>query len=81
MQNKKELLKALELDRNGDWDGAHETVQVFSNLEACWIHAYLHRKEGDKGNAQYWYNRANKKMPKASLDEEREEIQDHLDGL
>jgi hypothetical protein len=44
------------------------------NKEASWIHAYLHRKEGDDGNASYWYNRAGKIMPYVSLTEEWEGI-------
>jgi hypothetical protein len=69
-----DLLKALELDKNGDWDAAHRIVQSYNSSDACWIHAYLHRKEGDLGNAGYWYNRAEKSMPSISLDAEWEII-------
>ncbi|MFO7725084.1 MAG: hypothetical protein R6V45_05990 [Oceanipulchritudo sp.] len=68
------LLKALELDKAGDWEGAHALSQSANTPEACWLHAYLHRKEGDTGNAAYWYGRANKPVPECSLDEEWEHL-------
>lgn len=71
---KQELVKALELDANDDWDAAHQIVKQYSTPEACWIHAYLHRKEGDLWNAGYWYSRANRKKPNQSLAEEWKEI-------
>ena len=52
------LLRALNLDKSGDWDGAHRIVQAIESKEASLVHAYLHRKEGDLSNARYWYNRA-----------------------
>lgn len=73
-----ELIKALKLDKNGDWDAAHRIVQEYSSTEANWIHAYLHRQEGDLGNAGYWYSRANKKFPQKSLKEEWKEIYEFL---
>ncbi len=78
---KPELLKALELDANGEWDASHRIVQQYYSREACWIHAYLHRKEGDPGNAGYWYARANKSMPQHSLEEEWKEIHDYVSNL
>ena len=54
----------------GDWDGAHALVQSEENAEANWVHAYLHRLEGDAGNAAYWYARARKPVSRASLDAE-----------
>jgi hypothetical protein len=78
---KKQLLKALELDKQENWDGAHEIVQTSNSPEACWIHAYLHRKEGDLGNASYWYNRANRQMPDYSLTKEWEVISEFIDQL
>lgn len=75
---KEELLKALEIDADGDWDAAHRIVQEHSTPEANWIHAYLHRKEGDTGNAGYWYSRANKRSPQQSLEEEWKEIYEYL---
>ncbi len=63
-------LRALWLDARGDWDGAHEAAQADERGEGDWVHAYLHRKEGDAGNAAYWYRRAGKPVCRTSLDEE-----------
>ncbi len=63
-------LKALWLDARGDWDGAHEAARADDGRDGDWVHAYLHRKEGDPGNAAYWYRRAGKPVCRASLDEE-----------
>ena len=63
-------VKALNYARQGKWDEAHRLVQSFSDRESCLIHGYLHRVEGDLGNARYWYNRANEKMPDNTLEEE-----------
>ncbi len=71
---KAKLLKALELDKNGDWQGAHQIIQDVGNLPAFWIHAYLHRKEPDLTNASYWYARARRNMPAYSLEQEWQEI-------
>ena len=46
--------------RKGDWDGAHDAAQADEGGAGDWVHAYLHRKEGDSGNAAYWYRRAKK---------------------
>ena len=73
-------LRALWLDGKGDWDGAHEAAQEDEGGVADWVHAYLHRKEGDAGNAAYWYRRARKPVCKASLDEEWAEIASALLG-
>ena len=51
-------LLALWWDGRGDWDRAHEVAQDVSGRDGAWVHAYLHRKEGDLGNASYWYARA-----------------------
>ena len=59
--NKKEILQALELALNQQWDEAHQLVQQHENDEmASWIHAVLHKIEGDMGNSRYWYRRAGK---------------------
>ena len=66
-------LTALWHDRQGDWKKAHEIVQEISTDTAARIHAYLHRKEGDEGNASYWYRTAKQSFPSGqSLDEEWE---------
>lgn len=62
--------KALFWDKNGDWDRAHSIVQEIDSSDAAWVHAYLHRKEGDKWNANYWYNRAGKPFSVLSFEEE-----------
>ena len=67
-------LKALWYDAKGDWDKAHEMIQDIPDRKASWIHAYLHRKEGDNSNANYWYNKAGRNMPANNLQEEWEFI-------
>ena len=63
-------LAALWHDAQGDWEAAHSVVQDDDSAEAAWVHAYLHRKEGDIGNARYWYIRAKQPEFTASLEEE-----------
>jgi hypothetical protein len=70
MEDHKIYTQALEADRSGNWDKAHELVQDLNASEAAWIHAYLHRKEGDLWNADYWYRRAGKPSFKGTLEEE-----------
>lgn len=67
-------LQALWYDAKGQWEKAHELIQDLNDEKAAWIHAYLHRKEGDTGNAGYWYRRAGKARPSASLNEEWETL-------
>ena len=73
-QNSSVYLNALWYDAKGEWDKAHKLIQDVEDKNASWIHAYLHRKEGDTGNADYWYSRAGKKRSSVSLDKEWEEI-------
>ena len=56
-------LQSLWYDGKGDWNKAHTIIQDIEDKNASWIHAYLHRKEGDTGNADYWYSCAGKKRP------------------
>ena len=63
-------LKSLWFDAKGDWEASHDIAQDVHSQMGSWIHAYLHRKEGDKWNAGYWYNRSGKPFPEYSLDEE-----------
>ena len=72
--NLKNTLQALWYDAKGDWESAHNVAQEINSREGSWIHAYLHRKEGDLGNASYWYHRANQPVSKTSLVDEWEEI-------
>ena len=69
-----DLLLALWYDGKGDWTASHNIAQDIHSKEGSWIHAYLHRKEGDDGNAGYWYSRAGKTFPERSLEEEWEEL-------
>ena len=71
-------LRSLWLDANNDWEAAHTVIQDLEDKTAAWIHGYLHRKEGDNGNARYWYTRAGKEMPKLTLDEEWKYITESL---
>ena len=67
-------LIALWHDSRGDWDAAHEVAQDVKDDSGAWVHAYLHRKEGDLPNASYWYNRANRPVQSGSLETEWEQI-------
>lgn len=71
-------LQALWYDGKGNWDKSHELIQDLADQDAAWIHAYLHRKEGDTWNADYWYRKAGRKRPFVSLDEEWEQISAEL---
>lgn len=73
-ENISEYLKALWYDAKGDWENAHKLIQDMEDKNASWIHAYLHRKEGDTANADYWYTRAGKKRPSLSLENEWKEL-------
>ena len=72
------LLQALWHDAKEDWANAHQIIQEINTEDAAWIHAYLHRKEGDQSNAHYWYQQAGRKFPTISLSEEWQEIACHL---
>ncbi|WP_266204293.1 hypothetical protein [Pontibacter kalidii] len=67
-------LQALWHEAKGDWDKAHELIQDLPDKNAAWIHAYLHRQEGDTWNADYWYSRAGRKRPQQTLEQEWESI-------
>ena len=68
------LASALQALAAGDWHGAHRIVQDDPSPRAAWVHAHLHRIEGDEMNARYWYRRAGKSFPAVDLDSERAEI-------
>lgn len=74
------LQKALDRLAAGDWNGAHALVQDDPSPEAAWIHAHLHRVEGDEGNAGYWYRRAGKEPARGDFDAERDAIRAGLEG-
>jgi hypothetical protein len=67
-------LAGLWWTAKGKWDQAHKLVQDEPTTEAAWVHAYLHRVEGDLGNAGYWYRRAGKPVATGALEAEWEEI-------
>lgn len=67
-------LRALWHEARGDWDLAHRIVQGLDDRDAAWVHAYLHRREGDLGNAEYWYRRAARAVARDGLEAERERI-------
>lgn len=68
------LLVALWSEARGDWERAHEIAQAEGGPDGAWVHAYLHRKEGDLPNASYWYRHAGREMPEESLEAEWDEI-------
>ena len=72
--NISELLKSLWYDRSGSWDTAHRIAQEISSNAGSAVHAYLHRVEGDLGNAGYWYSRAGRDRYEGSLTEEWEAL-------
>lgn len=71
-------VEALWWDAKGDWACAHNLVDELETPEAMAVHAYLHRKEGQDGNADYWYLRAGRKFNRPQLDDEWEAL---VEGL
>ncbi|HZT42729.1 MAG TPA: hypothetical protein VFA07_11240 [Chthonomonadaceae bacterium] len=71
-------LQALWHEANGDWNAAHDLLQNDNSDAGSWVHAYLHRKEGDAGNAAYWYRRAGKPVASGPLESEWEAITTNL---
>lgn len=69
-----EPLQALWWDARGNWQKAHQLADGLNTAKGSWVHAYLHRKEGDERNAGYWYRMAAKPFPAIGLDEEFEEL-------
>ena len=61
-------LLALWWDAHGNWERAHEVAQDVEGSHGAWVHAYLHRKEGDLGNAGYWYRRAGRQPATGALE-------------
>ena len=69
-----EPLKTMWYARKGDWETAHNIAQSIGTELGSWIHAYLHRVEGDLSNAYYWYKRAGKPPHSGSTDAEADDI-------
>ena len=65
------LIDALDMAEAGDWEGAHRVVQTFDGKGAAWLHAHLHRIEGDEENALHWYAKANMAPFEGDVTEER----------
>jgi len=70
----RDVLQALWHAGRDEWTRAHEIAQSVDDAEGAWVHAHLHRREGDLGNASYWYSRAGKPRSRVPLDEEWDEI-------
>ncbi len=68
------LLEAMWYDAKDNWEAAHNIAQDITSDNGAWVHAYLHRKEGDLGNAAYWYRRTGRPVPRISLGDEWQEI-------
>ena len=72
---------ALKLARGGQWEEAHRLVQPFSDELSCLIHAYVHRVQGDLGNAAYWYRQAGTDVPRNSLEDEMKRLSEMTERL
>jgi len=68
------LLRALWHDAKGDWDAAHRVAQDVGDPDGAWVHAYLHRKEGDLSNAAYWYRHAGRPVATGEFSAEWEQL-------
>ena len=71
-------LQSLWFAANGDWNKAHELAQEDGGAAGAWVHAYLHRQEGDEANARYWYSRAGRLACSGPLEEEWAAISESL---
>lgn len=71
-------LAALWWAAKGGWDAAHRLVQDEATADAAWVHAYLHRVEGDPSNSGYWYRQAGRPVASDALDAEWERISSAL---
>lgn len=74
MTEVEKIERALALSQSGDWQAAHALIDDLEHPFACWLHASLHREEGDLANARYWYGRAGRPFSEASFAVERAEI-------
>ena len=71
-------MQAMWYAKKGNWYKAHQIAQNITSDSGSWIHAYLHRVEGDESNARYWYNRANIKPINTDFNEEAKRIITHI---
>ena len=72
--NLSKALQALWYDKKGDWQRAHAIVQSENDGDSAWVHAYLHREEGDLSNARYWYRQVGRPVATGELDQEWRQI-------
>lgn len=72
------LLLSLWFDAKSDWEKSHDIISEVNTKDAALIHAYLHRKEGDVWNADYWYRRAGEKRKDVTLEEEWKSLVDRF---
>ena len=77
-QDMSPALASLWHAEKGHWDTAHEMAQDIDSADGSWIHANLHREEGDQGNAEYWYRRAAQAVPSNTFTEERQDLIRHF---
>jgi hypothetical protein len=68
------LVEAMWREAKGEWDAAHRLAQAQDDADGAWVHAYLHRVEGDLSNAGYWYRRAGRPVAEQPLREEWDAI-------
>ncbi len=78
---KRSLADALSLAAAGNWHGAHSLIESLEHPIACWLHASLHRQEGDRENAAYWYKQAGRPLPDQSFEDERKVIAEAVAGI
>jgi hypothetical protein len=74
------LVRAVRLALAGDWDAAHEVAQADAGRGGAWVHAWLHRVEGDLANARYWYARADRPVGSGAVDAEGQAILQALEA-
>ena len=74
------LIDALALCREGNWDAAHKIVQQDNSRLAAWLHGVIHQEEGDLSNARYWFNRAGRHEPDATIADELNHFERELIG-
>ena len=74
------LIKAIRKANQGYWDDAHIIVQQIEDSVSYWLHANLHREEGDLDNAKYWYHRAVREYTEMDIEDERQQIMNLLKG-
>ena len=81
MISKEEMFQAIEFDMEEEWEEALRIVQHYESQIACWFRAYLYRKAGDDWNANYWYDKAGRKMPRKNYEAELEEIKEFVGNV